>query len=77
MLIINILSNLIKFRDRIWHWNKSFYLISHLIGNAFPPAFSTSFAAVYIVPGNFGWGSDVFEAITILAPESNIILIFK
>lgn len=44
-------------------------LISHLIGRAFPPAFVISYAAVYMVPGNLGWGLSVFAKIATLAPS--------
>ncbi len=43
--------------------------ISVQIGSPFPPAASISSAAVKIVPGNFGWGSIVFAAITMFAPS--------
>lgn len=43
--------------------------ISHTTGRASPPDCSISFAAVYIVPGNLGFGEEVFAATTILAPS--------
>ena len=39
------------------------------MARALPPAASISFAAVKIVPGNFGWASAVFAAIAIDAPS--------
>ncbi len=39
-------------------------------GRALPPAASTSAAAVWMVPGSFGWGSAVFAAMTTLAPSA-------
>ena len=43
--------------------------MSHLRGKAFPPAFLTSYAAVYMVPGSLGWGSAVFAKIQTFAPS--------
>src|SRR5579864_3631646 len=43
---------------------------STISGRAFPPAASTSAAAVWMVPGSLGCGSVVFAAITTLAPSA-------
>ena len=43
--------------------------MSHTTASAFPPAFSTSAAAVYIVPGRFGCASVVFAAMMTFAPS--------
>ena len=43
--------------------------MSQIRGSASPPAETISSAAVYIVPGNFGWGSAVLAAMIIFAPS--------
>src|SRR6478672_4164906 len=43
--------------------------MSQAIGSAWPPAASTSAAAVWMVPGNLGFGTADFAAITTFAPS--------
>ena len=43
--------------------------MSHWIGNARPPAASIAAAALWIVPGNFGFATADFAATTTFAPS--------
>ena len=43
--------------------------MSQATASAFPPARSTSSAAVWIVPGSFGFGTSLLAAITTFAPS--------